>query len=360
MTCSPALPLERTDELADIAALLSGRTVLSVERQPGGGNNRLFRVALADGAAALKCYDRDGAARLSREFEGLCFLAAAGCGTAPRPMAADPALGAALYEWIDGGPVSRDPDGRRLGDLEEVLAFLGTLAGLRHAMGADRLTHAAEACLSARELVEQVTRRLDALAALPGEPDLHRLLRRGLRPALDRAAARLAGLYAGAGLDPDAEIAPGARTLSPSDFGFHNALRRADGTLLFLDFEYFGWDDPAKLASDFLWHPAFALSEPEQAAWLEGMDTLFGTDPGFAVRLNAQLPLYGLRWCAILLNEFLPARWQRRVFAGTAGDWPAAKARQLARAELWLGECLRLLDPASGPVAGFLPLLPKR
>ena len=90
------------------------------------------------------------------------------------------------------------------------------------------------------------------------------------------------------------------------------------------------------------------------------MAALFGGDPGFAVRLNAQLPLYGLRWCAILLNEFLPARWQRRVFAGTAHEWPAAKARQLGKAELWLGDCLRLLDRTDRPLLDLLPLLPKR
>ena len=40
------------------------------------------------------------------------------------------------------------------------------------------------------------------------------------------------------------------RALSPSDFGLHNALRGQDGQLRFVDFEYFGWDDPVKLVSD--------------------------------------------------------------------------------------------------------------
>ena len=36
------------------------------------------------------------------------------------------------------------------------------------------------------------------------------------------------------------------RTLSPSDFGFHNALLRGGREWVFLDFEYFGWDDPGQ------------------------------------------------------------------------------------------------------------------
>ena len=43
--------------------------------------------------------------------------------------------------------------------------------------------------------------------------------------------------------------------LSPSDFGFHNTLLASDGALKFFDFEYAGWDDPAKTAADFLRQP---------------------------------------------------------------------------------------------------------
>src|ERR1700680_1391707 len=45
-----------------------------------------------------------------------------------------------------------------------------------------------------------------------------------------------------AGLAFDAELPQEWRSLVPSDFGFHNSLRRPDGSLAFLDFEYFGWD----------------------------------------------------------------------------------------------------------------------
>ena len=60
----------------------------------------------------------------------------------------------------------------------------------------------------------------------------------------------------------EAELPVEQRTLSPSDFGFHNALRRPDGRVVFLDLEYFGWDDPAKMISDFLLHPALERFYP--------------------------------------------------------------------------------------------------
>ena len=48
--------------------------------------------------------------------------------------------------------------------------------------------------------------------------------------------------------------------LSPSDFGFHNSLKTKKDQIIFFDFEYFGKDDPVKLAADFLLHPGMTLN----------------------------------------------------------------------------------------------------
>ena len=79
-------------------------------------------------------------------------------------------------------------------------------------------------------------------------------------------------------------------------------MRRADGSLTFIDFEYFGWDDPVKLGADFLWHPAMRLSDAERSQFAHGITDLFGSDPEFAARLAIYFPLYGIRWSLIILN----------------------------------------------------------
>ena len=50
------------------------------------------------------------------------------------------------------------------------------------------------------------------------------------------------------------------RCLSPSDFGFHNALAQGE-TVRFIDFEYAGWDDPAKTVCDFFHHPGVPVPD---------------------------------------------------------------------------------------------------
>ncbi|HYW60109.1 MAG TPA: aminoglycoside phosphotransferase family protein, partial [Xanthobacteraceae bacterium] len=109
--------------------------------------------------------------------------------------------------------------------------------------------------------------------------------------------------------------------------------RRADGTLAFLDFEYFGWDDPVKLVADVLHHPGTPLAPRHASRFRAAALAVYGGNgDSFAARLRALYPLFGLRWVLILLNEFLPDRWRQRVVAGEAEPWAQAKARQLARA----------------------------
>ena len=100
-------------------------------------------------------------------------------------------------------------------------------------------------------------------------------------------------------------------TLSPSDFGFHNCLKK-NGKITFIDFEYFGWDDPVKLTADFIWHPSMVLKLHLIRKWNNSMKKIFSKDRDFQDRLNASMPLYGMRWAMIILNDFFPEFFNRR------------------------------------------------
>jgi hypothetical protein len=132
-------------------------------------------------------------------------------------------------------------------------------------------------------------------------------------------------------LDAEAEIPPAERCVSPSDFGFHNALSGADGSLRFIDFEYAGWDDPAKMVCDFFLQPALPVDTVHYDHFFAGT---LGDWPGverLAVRAKLMQPLFALKWCCIMLNPFLPDLAARARFAdpGRASD---LKTRRLAAA----------------------------
>jgi hypothetical protein len=122
--------------------------------------------------------------------------------------------------------------------------------------------------------------------------------------------------------------------------------RRRD--LRFIDFEYFGWDDPVKAGADLLWHPAVPLSRAQQAIVREQLPYVYGADPEFAQRLRLFEPLIAIRWILIILNEFLPDRWHGRSFATQEDDWQLVKNRQLNKAEQLMKRLLaeyEFLDP---------------
>ena len=149
------------------------------------------------------------------------------------------------------------------------------------------------------------------------------------------------------GKSPDDVLDFEERTLSPSDFGFHNCIRQPDGRLVFVDFEYLGWDDPAKMASDFLLHPAMNLDFPLKQRFLKNILNGFASQPGLEGRIKTVYPLFGLKWCLILLNEFLPENLERRRFA--AGDFPSGTDPRIPQ----LAKSRKMLQSVVGTYGNF-------
>lgn len=325
--------LASTDDVARLGSGLVGWRVLSAEPVRRGGNNRIFLLTGSDARAALKFYPQqseDPRDRLAQEYAALTFLHRHGVADVPRPMACDPARRCAAYAWIDGTP----PDLIGSGDVDGLADFFIRLQALRDLEGAQSLADASAACFAPAMVVEQLGSRLGRLREVvsPGT-DIADFMAASLEPAARAASERLRAAYEAAGLDYAAPLARPLRALSPSDFGFHNALRRPDGRLAFVDFEYFGWDDPAKAIADVMLHPGMMLPRDLAQRYRSCVEeALRPMDAGLSFRLDLLFPSMVLLWCLILLNEFLPERWTRRAIAGDRNDREAVQATQLRKA----------------------------
>lgn len=324
------------DELRRVAARLAGGAIEAIEMIDAGGNSRVYRVVGADGRRfALKVYFRSGSDerdRLSCEFEALRFLWDHEVRDVPQPLAADAAAGCALYRLVEGPSAAGFVTGA---DIDLAVAFLVRLKELSRLPESGSLPAAAEACFSIQAIVDNIGLRLARLTdRYEGErayPEVDEFLVRRFEPGMAEIVAwcRAAGA---AGPSFDRELETAERTLSPSDFGFHNAVRPADGRLVFVDFEYFGWDDPAKMVVDVLLHPAMDLAPELKRRFVGGILDGFADYPNLADRVKIVYPLFGLKWCMIMLNEFLPEHLLRRRFAGGDGfDREARQAEQLAK-----------------------------
>jgi hypothetical protein len=332
------------DQAVEVARALIGGPCEVSRLVTRGRNSRIWRVQSGEREFVLKQYPSrqdDSRDRLSTEVDALRLMERYDITTVPRVLGCDRERGYALLSWIDGSEVSEISDA----DVDAAILFLGAIHGLRTTPWAAEQPLAAEACLFGCEIERQIRRRLDTLHEVAF--DEHELI-----DFVDNSVAVRLGIEVrkaqrqgrAGGLAFDAELPQEWRSLVPSDFGFHNSLRRRDGSVAFLDFEYFGWDDPMKLTADILLHPGQPLQPPQRRRFRRAATQLYGADPAFAARVSTYLPLFGLRWVLILLNEFIPARWQRRILAGESSSWSDVKARQLTRAREFLAALREKLE----------------
>jgi fructosamine-3-kinase len=328
-------------EIAEHAArTLTGSAVEHIERVGGGLNSSVYRLESSGRIYALKQYparEGDPRERLATEVAALELMERHGVDAVPRVIAYDHELGCALLEWIEGTAV--DDIGQS--DVDQAVAFLTAIHGLRRTRDAAKCGRDVEACLSAAEIERQIRRRLAGLRDnATGENELHAFLDHDFCPVLEKFTAEAREQMTSALTDYDSELPPDRRSLVASDFGFHNALRKIDGSLVFLDFEYFGWDDPAKLIADTLQHPGSTLPNWAAQKICSSAERVFSDIPGYRDRFDALYPLFGLRWCLIVLNDFLPDRWHRRPKSRANSSWSDVKARQLNKARMIIECCV--------------------
>ncbi len=273
---------------------------------PGGRNNQVWKVDGGGGSFLLKRYfwsEMDPRDRLGQEWAFLSYLRSIGCDAAPAPLAISPTERSALLEFIDGTPVQDVTPS----DIESASDFFLRINAGRDR--ADSLPLVSEGCLSLKEHLEVVSGRVNRLEAItPDDPEhvaavdfvkkaiipLWRRIEKRIRSCADRELRRV--------------LPTDERCLSPSDFGFHNALREADGRLRFLDFEYAGWDDPAKTIIDFCNQPDRILPDDLARAFRNRVATAFPEPSSLLRRIDLLEPLYQLKWTCICLNGFLPGR----------------------------------------------------
>ena len=301
---------------------------------PGGRNNRVFRMETSTGPLLLKAYFRhenDPRDRQGAEWRFATFAWERGVGRIAKPIAHDTAAGLSLFTFIEG---RRLLPGEVAGShMQQAIDWFVSLNEHRGHTDAERLEPASEACFSVGDHIARISARIERLTHIDGKSDIDReanaFVQTQLSPTFDAVRTQVERMLDGLSVSRD-EVLPGSRRcLSPSDFGFHNALLCDDGQLVFHDFEYAGWDDPAKVLGDFFCQPAVPAPRQWLDAFVDVMVRALGLSTADRARMLLLLPVYRLKWCCIMLNEFLTTDAQRRAFAGDVADVSKRKAEQL-------------------------------
>ena len=285
---------------------------------PGGANNRVFRGTHPGGELVVKSYfqhpgdsrDRFGAERAFYEL-----IDAQGLTSAPKMMGWVPEHRLGMFEYLPGRKLT--PDEVSPSMVEQALAFLTQVNADREQLAAAKVPVASEACFSVAEHLLTVDRRVARLQSIEPVSAVERetiaFVDQDLRPTWQEVRSRIESQV---GSTTTSHLPRSNWCLSPSDFGFHNAMLAPDGRLRFFDFEYAGWDDPAKLVCDFFCQPQLPVPLAEWDHFVITLAQSLKSSDNFPKRARCLLDAYRIKWCCIMLNDFLSPSRARRDFAG--------------------------------------------
>jgi hypothetical protein len=299
-----------------------------------GGNNRLLIVTLEDGKKVLlKLYmldERDPRDRAGAEYLALTLMNAARCERVPRAYHKDPSGAFTILSLLEG----RHMRGRA--DRAHVLqaaSFMKQVADLPR-QGMPEAAHSRR-CLNdyPRHIERRLVRINEGLRDPRIPAEARRFVREEIAPLKEKLLARFRAEAASLGLDLDAPLAPRERIPSPSDFGFHNAVLSPGGQVQFIDFEYFGLDDPAKLAADFTHHVGQKVSPELRKLFVRKLAAAVPDPEAFRRRYELVTPLVGLEWVLIVLNVLAPEQRDRRRFSDPGTNSDDIVGRRLAVAK---------------------------
>ena len=306
-------------EKFDIAAYVENginKKVKSVKNIKGRGNSDVYKIEMESGHDyAGKYYPDmtfDCRKRLLKESNAYKFLHSNKIELVPKNIFADENLNFGLNEWINGLEINQINDSH----INSAVEFIYSLAKLSKETRYKKFSLASSACISGKMIEEQIIERYSEINEYA---DINLGLRRFLEGKFSQYFKKI--------LTASKKIWPGSfeeylqnyyQFLSPSDFGFHNALLTKD-SLFFFDFEYFGWDDPVKLSCDFILNPGMSLTNSQKKLWLRKIKDIFSSDTYFKDRLRASYCLYGLCWCLIQLKIFCEDDVDKRNLNTSAG-----------------------------------------
>lgn len=290
----------------------------TLESLQGGINNEVFICGTGDHSFVLKGYAKDSVEKQNRfeaEVEFLSYAQLVAPEFVPRLLYKDDVSRSLVLEYLEG---DRFQDGVHPseGYIGQALTFMLSLNADLELAKREIQGNAAESFLRITEHLLNIEQRIEQMGSehIPQclKIDVERIilrLKRQLGALQEQTMELISRGYCEDMLEPE------KLCISPSDFGFHNAIHRA-GKVRFFDFEFAGWDDPAKAIVDFDLQPRVPV-EFKNNVLRKGLPYHYR---GLGARCHALLPILRLKWACIILAPLDPVRWAKHNRVGKGHD----------------------------------------
>ena len=241
-----------------------------------GNNNDTYIIKGKKTKTFLKIYKDnhyEKKDRLKKEYKALDFLSKKNF-PVPRPILKNEDLNWLHLEFLEGKKPIINKN-----YLNFCYRILIDLKLLSQKELNEKFSEATEACLSFNSLLSQIDHKFNTLVKIK-DSGLNSFLFFKFLPFYENIKTyyKKHCLF----LNKNKKIKKNLQILSPSDFGVHNTILNKKKYYI-LDLEYFGWDDPVKLVSDFYWHPAMKLTKGKK---MNGLKVVLR----YSLKIRALLP----------------------------------------------------------------------
>lgn len=272
------------------------------------GNNKIFCLTLVDDSKYLvkKYYytHLENWKRGHSEFKALDYLWKKGFRNIPEPIRFDESENLGVYSFERG--LTLKPPEINKEDIHNAVDFLVRLHNLNEEK--QDFGPACSACLCLEEYINVIDRRFNKIKDYEERSKIGERAKIFLGKEVYPKIKEIKKYFFDKTnrMDISKELELEEQVLTPGDFGFHNILFD-NGSYKFLDFEYFGRDDPVRQILDFMHHDqSFEIRRELKSLFLQEYKLKRNTPESFDERAKILEPLIAMTWVLIYLNVLSP------------------------------------------------------
>jgi hypothetical protein len=253
---------------------------------PNFGNNKIKRFTNDKYDLIIKFFNNDNSIKQEREVYFIEYLSDNGVTCIPKLFAYSFEKKYTIFHFIDGSSSKTELD------LSAILPFANFINLINNKLDHKNYKYnAIDSAYSDKEHFHNVYQRLSLyieFAKKNNDLDYEEKIFNNCKIFLDKY------------FDENKPLSSSKNEiiLSPSDFGIHNSIFN-NNMYYFIDFEFAGLDDPAKLICDFMLHPKNNLKKESMRLFT---DNLFFYSKSISKRIELLFPIYIIKWILIILN----------------------------------------------------------